>query len=188
MKQYLLSTLLLAGVVGCSKKDDATPTIPANTLRLTLKGQQVIFPASAATLTISQKGTLLDLAAQAPDASQSSITLQAGSATSVEVPGFYSGDPYNQTKTGSASSVYGFIVPGSVRNPCGNLMSGHVTYQTGVIPAGLLTTNPDFTLTIHAVNTAAHTMSGTFAGTYWKGCDKLAVTDGQFNLPYTVLP
>lgn len=111
MRHIIRCVLLLLGVAGCSKSNEATPSIPANTLQLILKGQQVVFPASAATLTISQKGTLLDLTAQAFDVTQASIRIQASSATLMELPGFYSGDPYRQAKTGSASSVYGFIVP-----------------------------------------------------------------------------
>lgn len=186
MKQLLLSTLLLVGVIGCSK-NDATPAIPANTLQLTLKNKRVVFPASTATLTISQKGTQLALAAQARDTTRASITINAG-APDTESPGFYSGDPYNKSATGGVLSKYGYLVTGYFQNPCGNPMGGYVTYETGATPAGALTTFPDFAFTVLTVNKAAHTMSGTFAGSYWKGCDKMEITDGQFNLPYTVLP
>lgn len=187
MKHFILSALLLVGMVSCSKSNDATPAIPANTLQLTLKNKQVVFPISATTLTISQKGTSLYLAAQALDATDTSIIINAG-ARDTESPGLYSADPYNKSATGGVISKYGYLVNGYFRNPCGNPMSGHVTYETGATPAGELTTVPNFALTVLAVNKAAHTMSGTFAGNYWKGCDKMEITDGQFNLPYTVVP
>jgi hypothetical protein len=187
MKYLILSALLLAGVVGCSRSNEATPTIPANTLQLTLGNKQVVFPASAATLTISQQGSSLYLAAQALDAIDTSITIQAG-AKDTELPNFYAADAYNQSATGGVISKYGYLVTGYYKTPCGSPMGGHVMYETGATPAGELTTFPDFTLTVLAVDKAAHTMSGTFAGSYWKGCDKMEITDGQFNLPYTVQP
>ena len=125
MKHLLLSALLLVGLIGCSKGDEAAPTISANIMQLTLKNQRVVFPASAATLTISRKGTLLDLTAQALDATDASIAIQAGGAN-MEFPGLYLGDPYTRLKTGSASSKYGYVVTGYYQNPCGNPMSGHV--------------------------------------------------------------
>jgi hypothetical protein len=187
MKHLLLSALLLTGVISCSKNDDATPALPANTLQLTLKNKQVVFPASATTLTISQKGTSLYLTAQALDTTDASITIRAG-ALDTESPGLYSADPYNKSATGGVISKYVYRVTGYYRNPCGNPMTGYVTYETGATPAGALTTFPDFALTVLAVDKAAHTMSGTFTGSYWKGCDKMEITHGQFNLPYTVVP
>jgi len=187
MKKLLLAGLLLAGLSGCSKKEDAKPSIPANTLQLTLKNKRVIFSASAASLTISQKNTSLHLAAQVRDTTHASITIDAG-APDTESPGFYSADPYNKSATGSVLSRYGYLVNGYFQNPCGNPMGGYVTYETGATPAGALTTFPDFAFTVLTVDKAAHTMSGTFAGSYWKGCDKMEITDGQFNLPYTILP
>jgi hypothetical protein len=186
MKTLLLAGLLLAGLSGCSK-NGATPTIPANTLQLTLKNKQVIFPASAASLTISQKSTSLHLAAQVRDTTHASITIDAG-APDTESPGFYSADPYNKSAKGGVISKYGYLVIGYFQNPCGNPMGGYVSYETGATPAGALTTFPDFAFTVLTVDKAAHTMSGTFSGGYWKGCDKMEITDGQFNLPYTVLP
>lgn len=110
MKKLLLAGLLFAGLSGCSKKgEDAKPTIPANTLQLTLQNKRVVFPASAASLTISQKNTSLHLAAQARDTTRASITIDAG-APDTESPGFYSADPYNKSATGGVISKYGYLV------------------------------------------------------------------------------
>jgi hypothetical protein len=126
MKHFILSTLLLVWVVGCSKNNEATPAIPANTLQLTLKNKRIIFPVTAATLTISQKGTSLYLAAQALDATDTNIIINAD-ARDVESPGLYSADPYNQSATGGVISKYGYMVTGYYQNPCGNPMGGYVT-------------------------------------------------------------
>lgn len=189
MKHLLWNALLLAGLAGCAKNEQATPTVPANTLRLTVKGQPVTFPASAATVVLSNRGTQWCLTAKATDATRAGIQVTAfSSGASLEEPGRYAATPPGST--GGAYSEYGYRVLADFKNACGTTIyqNGYITYNTGVIPAGLPDTLPEFTLTIVTVDAAAHTMSGSFAGTYWKGCDKLDIADGQFNLPYTVQP
>lgn len=184
--KHLLFLILLGGLVGCAKKD-ATPTIPmiqVNTLRLTVKGEQVTIPASSAALMLSEKGAKWSLKAQSPNASINYIEVFGYSdVSSLEIPGSYSENTSPNTGVG-AHSIYGYKVLADFTNSCGLKMytGNFITY------ASFATTNPVFTLTIKTVDAAAHTMSGTFAGTYWKGCDKLEITDGQFNLPYTVMP
>lgn len=188
MKYYILSVLLLPGLVGCGgKSEDA---IPADTLQLTVQGKRISFPANVATITLSNRNSQWYLAAQATDAAKTTILIGVSSGgASLEATGSYSGSG-GGSAYGNASSMYGCLVLANFRNSCGVdiYQNDYITYYTGVIPAALTTTLPDFTLTIKQVNTGSHTMSGTFAGTYWKGCDKLKITDGQFNLPYTVKP
>lgn len=138
----------------------------------------------------SDQGKGWSLVAKAADAARTSIAIgETSSGPSLETPGLYSGIPSN-SPVGAAYSMYGYLVPANFNNACGTTIyqNDYITYETAVIPGGLTTTLPEFTLNIVTVDTVAHTMSDTFAGIYWKGCDKLEVTDGEFNLPYTVQP
>lgn len=186
MKAYLLVGLLSGGLLSCAKEE----AIPANSLQMMVQGKQVTFSASAATIALSGKNTQWQLSAQAPDAAKTSIIIGASSAgASMETAGSYAGSTAGNAY-GSAGSTYGYLVVADFRNSCGVdiYKNDYITYNTGVIPAGLTTTLPNFTLTIRQVDTGSHTMSGTFSGTYWKGCDKVEITAGQFNLPYTIKP
>ena len=188
MKHFLFF-ILLVGLVSCAK-NEVTPTIPANTLRLTVRSKQVTFPARPATIVLSAQGMRWALSAKAADADSTTISIDAASSEqSLEAPATYSGILSNSPAR-SANSVYGYRVPLDFNNACGTTIyqGNNITYTTTSIPYGLTNGLPEFTLTIITVDAVAHTMSGTFAGTYWKGCDKLAITDGQFNLPYTVKP
>ena len=170
----------------CSKKE---APIPSNSLQLTVQGKQIIFLASTATVTLSKKNTKWDLAAKTTDATLTSILVGASSSgASVEEPGSYSANSSNATA--NAGSTYGYYVLADFNNACGTTIYqyDYITYNTGAVPAGLPSTLPNFTLTIKSVDRNSHTVSGTFAGSYWKSCDKVEITDGQFNLPYTVKP
>jgi hypothetical protein len=179
MKQYLLfSTCLLVGLASCAKKEAA---FPANTLQMKVKGQQVTFPVSGVTAVFNQRYKEFDLTATAPDAAKTSLQFKVvANNRTFEVPATYAtGKPGAST----VESVYGYLVLTAFQNYCGQTIypNDYITYHTYTI-------TPVCTFTIETIDTDRQVFSGTFSGAYWKGCDKLEITNGQFNLPYTVKP
>lgn len=144
-----------------------------------VKGQEVNFPLSGVTATFNQTYKELVLLAKTSDANKNSLQIQA-TANNFAQPQTYS----TATARAFLNSSYEYFVLTGFRNACGQTVYANysVTYRTGT------TSNPVFTLTIDALDIDKHMFRGTFSGTYWDGCDKLEITDGQFHLPYTLKP
>lgn len=179
MNQYVLCVLVVAGLTTCAKKEEA---VPANTLQFTVKGaqgQQLSFSPSVATVTLSDGNTVCLLTAKTADANFNFELVTGGS--SVAVPGTYSA---SQAAFPAIRSQYGYQVVTDFTNRCGTIIykNDYITYQT------YSTNAPACTLVIRAVDPARHTISGSFSGTYWKGCGSVEIVDGQFNLPYLTKP
>ncbi|MBF9141273.1 hypothetical protein [Hymenobacter properus] len=168
--------------VSCSKKSDAGPSIPANTIQLSDNGQAVTFASSTATAVLetnAQGQKQMTIQAATSD-NNHQIALSFADRQGVETPRTYGGDPTSARSAGSAYTVS--LTNYSTR--CRSTTFGTQLYQ---FYSG--TTSPvDFKLVIQAVDVANHTVSGTFQGTYTLGCDSRNITNGQFNLPYTVKP
>lgn len=183
MKHWLrgAALLLLYFISSCSKKEEV---IPARTLQMSVKGQQVVFTGSQVSVVVSKQGT--DWALNALTADQTSIVIHLSvQGMSVETPHVYS--TANTSPYQGLESIYGFFVLTDYTNGCSQLIYSNqlVTFGTGYNSGAV---RDPFVLAIKTVDQGAHTMSGTFSGTYYKGCDRLDITDGKFNLPYTVSP
>jgi hypothetical protein len=176
MKYYLLfGSWLFVSVAGCTKKEAVRP---ANTLQMTVRGQQISFPVSGVTALFNQRYKEFELTANAGDAAKTSLQIKARA----NYANF--DEPSTHSAGALVSSVYGYLVLANFQNYCGQTIytNDFITYQTSY------TIKPVFTFTIETIDTDKHVFSGTFSGDYWKGCDKLLITDGQFNLPYTLKP
>lgn len=174
------------GLLGssCSKADEEAKPIAPNTFQLTVAGKQLTFPLSLATAVRSQQGTHWEITGAANPSTASTgstivLYLDAAAGSSAGT-GVYKAP--TASRQAGASSVYGVVVPNGTQNVCGTYLGGYITYQT-------FTGSPEqFEVRLQAVDTGQHTVSGTFAGIYYKGCDKVTISDGQFNLPYVDKP
>jgi hypothetical protein len=176
---WLTGLSLLA--VNCSKKGDADPAIPANSIQLTDNGQLVSFDFAKTTAVLEtnaqgQKQLTINAATTADD---HRISLNCADRQGVEVPRTYAGPP---TPNGSTGSAYTLAITNYATN-CRPVTMGTLLYQFYSASA-----TPDFQLTVQAVDATQHTFRGTFSGTYTLGCDSRQITEGRFNLPYTVKP
>jgi len=179
MASTLLCSSAVVGLAACAKKEE---TMPANTLQFTVKGAQgrlLAFSPSATTITLSDHNTVCVLTAKTADANFNFELATGG--PSVEVPSTYTA---SQAMFPSVRSQYGYQVVTDFSNRCGTTIykNDYITYQT------YSTNMPVCTVVIRTVNPDQHTISGSFSGTYWKGCGSVEIVDGQFNLPYTSKP
>lgn len=175
--KFVLLAAISIVAANCSKKSDAVPAIPANTIQLTDNGQNIVFAASAATAvmeTNAQGQKQLSIMAATTD-NNHQVALSFTDRQSVETPRTYTG-----TTTGSSY----IVALTNYSTTCRPVTTGTQLYQfyTGT------TSSPDFQVVVQAIDATNHTVSGTFAGTYYLGCDSRRITNGQFNLPYTVKP
>ena len=169
----LLFLALLA--IGCSKKSDVGPTIPANSVQLSDNGQQVVFASSTAVMETNSLGLKQLTITAATTDNNHQISLSVSNPQSVEVPRTYAGNAAVSAYTVSLTDYY---------TACHSPNMGTRLYQF----YSDNTTSPDFQVIIKTVDSASHTISGTFSGSYYLGCDNRKVTNGQFNLPYTIRP
>jgi hypothetical protein len=184
--RWLTFGLLTFGLLssGCSKADEEAKPIAPNTFQLTVAGKQLTFPVTLASAVRSQQGTHWEITGATNPSTASTgsdIVLYLDAASgSLAGAGVYTA-PAASGQAG-AGSVYGVVVPNGTQNVCGTYLAGHITYQT-------FTGSPQqFEVHLQRVDTGQHTVSGTFAGIYYKGCDQVTISDGQFNLPYVDKP
>ncbi|MEL5994944.1 hypothetical protein [Hymenobacter segetis] len=159
-------------VVGCSKKSDAEPAIPANSIQLSDNGQVVVFGSPTAVVETNALG-VKQLTIDASTADNHQISLSVTDRQGVETPRTYRG--------ASAGSAYTLPITNYSTN-CRSLVLGTQLYRFYIDSA------PDLEVVVKSVDTSTHTVSGTFSGIYTLGCDSRKITNGQFNLPYTVKP
>ncbi|TGD82633.1 hypothetical protein [Hymenobacter wooponensis] len=178
MKKNLFVTCLASVfLLGCSKDTNApSDSLPTNTLRLMVNGKTFPVDPNHTTLKIRKpsNGYIGRVTLFTSSASTSEeITLyafQLDDNVSIEAPGEF-GDSKSNMR------IYADYLT--------NNGSAGYTFRNDYCDVN----NKNFTIKIESVNTAAHTMIGSFNGNLCNGSQPMIkVENGRFNLPYTIEP